>query len=117
MLPPGPLSLDDIDGPPLLFLDCRALPGLQDSLGSCGLTVLGRATAEQIPATVRTAFDPVTRGDVSRLTASSNGVDLSRWLDWDDVLSGRTPQLSPWCQLQLRALADHPGIQRLRTPT
>jgi hypothetical protein len=60
----------------------RILPGLQDSLGSCGLTVLGRATADQLTAMIRTAFDPVTRGDVSRLTAGGNGVDLSRWLDW-----------------------------------
>jgi hypothetical protein len=60
----------------------RALPGLQDSLGSCGLTVLGRATAEQLTATVRTAFDPAARGDISRLTAGS-GVDLRRWLDWE----------------------------------
>ena len=60
----------------------RTLPGLQDSLGSCGLTVLGRATADQLTATIRTAFDPVTRGDVSRLTAGPSGADLSRWLDW-----------------------------------
>jgi hypothetical protein len=43
-------------------------------------------------------------------------VEQSRWLDWDDVLAGRTPELSPWCLLQLKALAGHPGIERLRTP-
>ncbi|BBH67098.1 hypothetical protein ACTI_37830 [Actinoplanes sp. OR16] len=57
----------------------RTLPGLQDSLGSCGLTVLGRATAENLAATVRTAFDPAQRGAVARLTE----LDLTRWVDWE----------------------------------
>jgi hypothetical protein len=60
----------------------RTLPGLQDSLGSCGLSVLGRATAAQLTATVRTAYDPAARGDVTRLTSGRSGMDLSRWLDW-----------------------------------
>lgn len=39
------------------------------------------------------------------------------WMDFDDVLAGRTPApLSPWCLLQLAALADHPDIARLRRP-
>lgn len=49
-------------------------------------------------------------------TLRPSEVEQSRWLDWDDVLAGRTPQLSPWCVLQLRALVGHPGIQRLRAP-
>jgi isopentenyl-diphosphate delta-isomerase len=49
-------------------------------------------------------------------TLRPSEVEQSRWLDWDDVLAGRTPQLSPWCVLQLQALAGHPGIERLRTP-
>ncbi|GIJ12215.1 SCO6880 family protein [Micromonospora andamanensis] len=60
----------------------RALPGLQDSLGGCGVTVLGRATAAHLAATVRVAFDPAIRGEVSRLS-SQQGVDMSRWLDWE----------------------------------
>lgn len=60
----------------------RTLPGLQDSLGGCGLTVLGRATAENLSAIVRTAFDPAVRGDVARLSTRA-GLDLARWLDWD----------------------------------
>ena len=60
----------------------RALPGLQDALGTCGLTVLGRATAAQLAAVVRTAYDPAMRGDVSRLTAGTT-LDLGRWLDWE----------------------------------
>ena len=58
----------------------RSLPGLQDALGTCGLTVLGRATAAQLAAVVRTAYDPAMRGDVARLTGS---LDLGRWLDWE----------------------------------
>ena len=49
-------------------------------------------------------------------TLRASEVEQSRWVDWDDVLTGRTPRLSPWCELQLRALAGHPGIERLRTP-
>ena len=49
-------------------------------------------------------------------TLRPSEVEQSRWLDWDDVLAGRTPELSPWCVLQLRALAGHPGIERLRAP-
>ncbi len=63
----------------------RTLPGLQDSLGGCGLTVLGRATAAQLTAIVRTAFDPTARGDVARLLTGRAGMDLSRWLDWDSA--------------------------------
>jgi hypothetical protein len=61
----------------------RTLPGLQDGLGGCGLTVLGRASADDLTATVRTAYDPAARGAVSRLTAAPTGTDLSRWLDWE----------------------------------
>src|SRR2546423_1144111 len=59
------------------------LPGLRAALGGCGLTVLDRASAHQLTARVRTAFDPATRGDVARLTANLGGADLGRWLDWD----------------------------------
>ncbi|MEU7942498.1 SCO6880 family protein [Microbispora bryophytorum] len=44
----------------------RTLEGLESALGSCGVTVLGRATAAQIAAVVRGAFDPAARGEVSR---------------------------------------------------
>jgi hypothetical protein len=57
----------------------RTLPGLVDSLGGCGLTVLGRASADDLLATVRAAFDPAARGDVARLLGSGTG------LDWDTV--------------------------------
>lgn len=62
----------------------RTLPGLQDSLGSCGLTVLDRASADTISAIVRTAFDPAARGDIARLAATP-GLDLGRWVDWNSA--------------------------------
>lgn len=49
-------------------------------------------------------------------TLRASEVEQSSWLDWDDMVAGRTPQLSPWCVLQLQALVGHPGIERLRTP-
>ena len=61
----------------------RVLPGLQDALGLCGLTVLGRATAADLVAVVRTAYDPAVRRDLARLGDPTTGVDLARWLDWD----------------------------------
>jgi hypothetical protein len=45
----------------------RALPGLSESLGNCGLNVLGRATAEDLASVVRCAYDPAARGTVDRL--------------------------------------------------
>jgi len=59
----------------------RTLPGLEDALGGCGLTVLGRVDADQLAAIVRGAYDPGTRGELGRLAAA--GLDLSAWLDWD----------------------------------
>ena len=41
--------------------------GLESSLAACGVAVLGRATEVQLVAIVRTAFDPVARGDVDRV--------------------------------------------------
>jgi len=61
----------------------RALPGLADSLASCGVTVLGRATADHLVSAVRSAFDPVTRADVSRLLTKGHRGDFANLLDWD----------------------------------
>ncbi len=62
----------------------RALPGLQDALAGCGLTVLGRASAAQVAAAVRHAFDPAARGDVTRLLDADpdTAADL---LDWGNA--------------------------------
>ncbi len=62
----------------------RALPGLQDSLAACGLTVLGRASAAQIAGTVRHCFDPATRGEVTRLLAADPNA-AAGLLDWDNA--------------------------------
>jgi hypothetical protein len=67
-------ALDDI---------ARLLPGLQDSLAGCGVTVLGRASAADLTGVVRTAYDPAMRGDVNRMLHIRGGLDLARWLDWD----------------------------------
>lgn len=61
----------------------RTLPGLSDALGNCGLTVLGRASAHDLVATVRAAYDPAARGDVARLVGAGRTGDLQRYLDWD----------------------------------
>lgn len=61
----------------------RTLPGLSDALGGCGLTVLGRATAAQLTAIVRTAYDPTTRGDLGRLLTGPAAAQLADYLDWD----------------------------------
>ena len=61
----------------------RALPGLDDALGGCGLTVLGRASAADLIGIVRTAFDPAMRGDVDRMLHLRGGTALAQWLDWD----------------------------------
>ena len=55
----------------------RTLPGLQDALGGCGLTVLDRATAQQLTARVRTAFDPATRGAYGSTTR--NGITSTNY--------------------------------------
>jgi hypothetical protein len=76
--PARPRTLDDA----LVEVD-RALPGLQDGLGGCGVTVLGRATADELAGMVRAAFDPHSRGDVARLLAPSRdgdtGLGLLGW--------------------------------------
>ena len=49
----------------------RMLHGLESALGTCGVTVLGRASAAEIAGAVRTASDPASRGEVNRLLTSS----------------------------------------------
>src|SRR5439155_6864836 len=45
------------------------LRGLQNSLGACGLSVLGRASAAEIAGMVRTAFGPASRAAVNTALA------------------------------------------------
>jgi len=44
----------------------RTVEILISPLGSCGVAVMGRATAEEIAGIVRSAFDPVSRGETTR---------------------------------------------------
>nr|WP_307962255.1 SCO6880 family protein [Salinispora arenicola] len=60
------------------------MPGLQDALAGCGLTVLGRATAAQIAGIVRHAFDPTSRGEVSRLLSAAPDA-AAELLDWSNA--------------------------------
>jgi len=60
----------------------QTLAGLEAALGSCGLTVLGRARAADIAGIVRTAFDPAVRGEVNRLLASGISPALEEQLNW-----------------------------------
>ena len=50
----------------------RTLHGLESALGTCGVTVLGRATPAEIAGVVRTAYDPAARGEVNRLLAQAS---------------------------------------------
>ena len=60
----------------------QTLAGLESALGSCGVTVLGRARAADIAGVVRIAFDPAVRGQVSRLLASGVGPEAEKLLNW-----------------------------------
>ena len=48
----------------------RMLHGLQSRLGSCGVTVTGRAAPERIASIVRAAYDPAARADLTRNPAT-----------------------------------------------
>lgn len=63
----------------------RTLDGLESALGTCGVTVLGRATAEHIAGVVRIAFDPASRGEVNRILAHARGSAANVRLVWADA--------------------------------
>ena len=60
----------------------QILLGLEAALGSCGVTVLGRARAADIAGIVRTAFDPAVRGHINRLLATGISPALEQQLNW-----------------------------------
>ena len=62
----------------------RILTGLESALGSCGVAVLGRASAEELAAVVRGAFDPGARGEMDRLLAAPVE-HRETLLDWTDA--------------------------------
>lgn len=49
----------------------RWLPSLEAGLASCGVAVLGRATAAWLTGRLRMAYDPASRPDVARAVATS----------------------------------------------
>ncbi|NAZ85205.1 hypothetical protein GTR00_03625 [Kineococcus sp. T90] len=56
----------------------RSLAGMEAALAECGVTVLGRARAEDVAGAVRVAFDPASRGDVeSALSRAATGESLT----------------------------------------
>ena len=69
----------------------RVLHGLQVQLGSCGLTVTGRARAGDLAAMVRAAFDPGTRAEASRLLGSASGQEAL--LAWEGAGPGGAEEL------------------------
>jgi hypothetical protein len=63
----------------------RTLHGLESALGTCGATVLGRATATDIAGVVRTAADPASRGEVSRILARQSRTIASAGVSWAEA--------------------------------
>ena len=63
----------------------RTLHGLESALGTCGVTVLGRATPAEIAGVVRTAYDPAARGEVNRLLAQADDGRPVPGLSWDEA--------------------------------
>jgi hypothetical protein len=63
----------------------RTLHGLESALGTCGVTVLGRASSAEIAGVIRTAFDPAARGEVNRILAQPHRARPAQQLGWDDA--------------------------------
>ncbi|MBA8827790.1 hypothetical protein FHX42_005197 [Saccharopolyspora lacisalsi] len=67
----------------------RWIPGLEQGLASCGVSVLGRATVPQLITRLRTAYDPASRGEVAVLDAQQqvlawrDAAPVSAREDWD----------------------------------
>jgi hypothetical protein len=108
----------------------RALPGLADGLGGCGVSVLGPATAGELAAMVRGAFDPASRGDLARLLAAPSspggpGADPPGWAQAGPVAAdeyrdryrhdGATSVSWGWHEAPRQPVA-HDVLARLVTP-
>jgi hypothetical protein len=74
----------------------RWLPGIESKLGSCGTSVLGRASTGWLIRRLRTAFDPAARGEASRGEAArtttgqgrdGEATDVLRWEDGGPVVA------------------------------
>ncbi|RBM18114.1 hypothetical protein DI005_20185 [Prauserella sp. PE36] len=57
----------------------RWLPGIEQMLAPCGIAYSGRLTAQELVATLRTAYDPASRADVARAAAAPQAGELLRW--------------------------------------
>jgi hypothetical protein len=57
----------------------RWLPGIEQMLGPCGIALTGRLSAQQLVASLRTAYDPAARADVARAHTSPQAGELIRW--------------------------------------
>ena len=63
----------------------RSVHGLMTALGTCGVTVDGLASAADLAATVRTAYDPASHGEVARLMAAKGPRRTAETLTWLDA--------------------------------
>ena len=63
----------------------RTLHGLESALGTCGVTVLGRATPAEVAGAVRTAYDPAARGEADRLLAQAGDGRPVPGLSWAEA--------------------------------
>jgi hypothetical protein len=63
----------------------RSLHGLMTALSTCGVTVDGLATAADLAAAVRVAYDPASRGEVARLMAAEGSGRAAESLTWLDA--------------------------------
>jgi hypothetical protein len=59
----------------------RLLAGLESALTTCGVTVLGRASERELAGVMRTAFDPVARGEVERAIGLAGEKELLSWAE------------------------------------
>ena len=76
----------------------RVMHGLESALGTCGVTVLGRASAAEIAGVVRTACDPAARGEVNRILAPQQGARPPRELSWADAGPMGADEQPSWYQ-------------------
>ena len=71
----------------------QALPGLESALASCGVTVLGRASAAELAGIVRAAADPASRGHVRRVLARSAAGEAGAEIGWADAAPAGAQEL------------------------
>jgi hypothetical protein len=62
----------------------RILVGMESALAECGVGVLGRATPAELSGIMRTAYDPVQRGEVNALLAAGDKEGADELLKWGE---------------------------------